>query len=250
MKTNDQSSTYRKRIYTSYGTFFQDIPENFDERASARWGRSQRYRLRGWLPQSKTARIVDLACGGGTLLHFLLSQGYRCVEGVDISPDQVALSRQVTPHVTQGNAIEFLESAPDQFDLITGFDIIEHLYKDEALRFLDAACAALKVGGRLILQTPNADSPWGAQHRFNDFTHELGFTPNALGRLLRVAGFSDSESRECGPPPYGLSVASTIRFALWQLIRLQLMAWNLIETGSAGDRVLTRVFLISAVKTS
>lgn len=240
--------TYRDRIYASYGKNFQDAPENFDHNASLRWGKARRYHLRGWLPQSKTARIVDLACGGGKLLHFFVEQGYERVEGVDISPDQVALSRQITPNVTHVNVIDFLEANPGQFDLITGFDIIEHFYKDEALRFLDAVFAALKPGGRLILQTPNAECPWGAQHRYNDFTHELGFNPNALGRLLSVIGFSKNEARECDPPPYGLSMFSTIRFMLWQVIRLRLMAWNLIETGSAGDGVLTRVFLISGIK--
>jgi len=248
MKTNNQSSNYRERIYASYGKNFQDAPENFDYNASLQWGKARRYHLRGWLPESKTARILDLACGGGKLLHFFVEQCYQRVEGVDISPDQVALSSQVTPNVTQGNAIEFLEANSGQFDLITGFDIIEHLYKDEALRFLDAAYAALKPGGRLILQTPNAEGPWGAQHRYNDFTHELGFNPNALGRLLRVTGFSSNEARECAPPPYGLSLFSSIRFILWQVIRLQLMAWNLIETGTTGDRVFTRVFLITGIK--
>ncbi len=241
-------STYRDRIYASYGKNFQDAPENFDHNASLRWGKARRYHLRGWLPESKTARIVDLACGGGKLLHFFVEQGYQRVEGVDISPDQVALSRQVTPNVTQGDVIEFLEANSGQFDLITGFDIIEHLYKDEALLFLDAAYAALKPGGRLILQTPNAGVPWGAQVRYGDFTHELGFNPHALGRLLRVTGFCSSEARECAPPPYGLSLFSSIRFMLWQVIRLQLMARNLIETGSEGDRVFTRVFLITGIK--
>ena len=241
MEVDQQTSNYRERIYASYGKNFQDAPEKFDYNASLRWGKARRYHLRGWLPVSKTARVVDLACGGGKLLHFFVEQGYQRVEGVDISPDQVALSRQVTPNVTQGNVIEFLEANPGQFDLIAGFDIVEHFYKDEALRFLDAAYAALKPGGRLILQTPNAEGPWGAQYRYGDFTHEIGFNPNALGRLLRVAGFSGNEARECDPPPYGLSLFSSIRFVLWQAIRLQLMAWNLIETGSKGVRVLPRV---------
>ncbi len=63
-------STYRDRIYASYGKNFQDAPENFDRNASLRWGKARRYHLRGWLPESKMARIVDLACGGGKLLNF------------------------------------------------------------------------------------------------------------------------------------------------------------------------------------
>jgi SAM-dependent methyltransferase len=204
--------------------------------------------LRGWLPESKAARIVDLACGGGKLLHFFVEQGYQRVEGVDTSPDQVALSRQVTPSVALGDVIEFLESHPAQFDLITGFDIVEHFNKDEVLRFLDAAYVALNPGGRLILQTPNAGVPWGLQLRYGDFTHELGFNTNALGRLLNLAGFVGTDARECDPPPYGLSLFSSIRFLLWQLIRLQHMTLNLIETWNIGDRIFTRVFLITGFK--
>jgi 2-polyprenyl-3-methyl-5-hydroxy-6-metoxy-1,4-benzoquinol methylase len=248
MTIERQSSNYRERIYAAYGKNFQDTPENFDYIASLRRGKTWRYHLRSWLPESKTARIVDLACGGGQLLHFFTEQGYQRVEGVDISPDQVALSRQLTPNVTHGDIIDFLVANSRHFDLITGFDIIEHLHKEEALHFLDAAYGALKPGGRLILQTPNAEGPWGSQHRYNDFTHELGFTPNALNRLLRVAGFSCNEIRECAPPPYGVSVFSSVRSMLWQLIRLQLMLWNLIETGHTGDRVFTRVFLITGIK--
>lgn len=248
MDTEQQTAKYRQRIYADYGKNFQDALETFDRKASSRWGRARLYHLRGWLPANKSASLVDLACGGGKLLHYFIEQGYNDVQGVDLSPDQVALSRQVTPNVTQGNVIDFLAAHPGHFDLITGFDIVEHFYKDEAVRFLDAAYAALKPGGRLILQTPNAEGPWGAQHRYNDFTHEIGFNANALGRLLRVIGFGGIEARECDPPPYGLSLFSSLRFVLWQGIRLQLMAWNLIETGSTGARVFTRVFLISGVK--
>lgn len=248
MESNQFSTNYRQRIYASYGKNFQDTPESFDYAASLRWGSACRYYLRGWLPTFKTARIVDVACGRGVLLHFFKEQGYQNIEGVDISPDQVALSRQVTSNVTEANVVEFMEAHPDQFDLITGFDIIEHFYKDEVLRFLDAAYAALKPGGRLILQTPNAECPWGIQARYGDFTHEIGLNPNALGRLLNLTGFVEVEARECGPSPCGHSLVSSIRFGLWQLIRLQMLVWNLIETGSMGSGVLTRVFIISVCK--
>ena len=243
-----QTTNYRERIFASYGKNFQDAPENFDHSASRRWGKARRYHLRNWLPESKGARIVDLACGGGKLLHFFVVHGYQRVEGVDISPDQVALSRQVTANVTQANVIEFLEANPSQFDLITGFDIVKHFYKDEAMRFLDAAYAALKPAGRLILQTCNADTPWASEHRYGDFTHELGFNSNSLGRLLRLTGFDRVEARECEPMPLGYSLFSSIRFVLWRLIRLLLLSWNLIEMGSPGSGVFTRIFLITGNK--
>jgi len=239
---------YRYRIYEKYASNFQDAPEIFDEDTAWHWGRAQRYYLRRWLPEDKSAKIVDLACGGGKLLYFFKRMGYTNISGVDISPDQVKLARQVTPDVDEANVLDWLEAHPASFDIITGFDIVEHFHKDEVLRFLDACHSALKPGGGLILQTPNADSPWGMSSRHGDFTHEVGFNPNALSRLLSLTGFQQIESRETGPIPFGYSLKSTIRYLIWQIIRTGLKVWNLAETGNASSGVFTRVFLISGEK--
>lgn len=241
-------ANYRDRLYSNYGHDFQDAGETFDRQAALRWGRAIAYHLRGWIAPKKDSRVLDLACGAGRLLFFFSERGYKNLTGIDISPDQVALASQVTPDVRRESVLDHLESHPDSYDLITGYDIIEHFDKDEVLRFLDGCFAALRPGGRLILQTPNADSPWGTMHRYNDFTHETCFNPNSLMRLLRVVGFGGIEAREVGPVPFGNSMASSARFLLWQMIRLSLRIWNLAETGAVGSGVWTRVFLISGVR--
>lgn len=241
-------SDYRTRIYEHYSAGFQDLKPEFDAAAARRWGRAYRYYFRGWLPAHKDAAVVDLACGGGALLYFFKQHGYSHIAGVDISPDQVQLARQVVPHVQQGNVLEFLEQNRGAFDLITGLDIVEHFHKDEVLRFLDGCYAALKPGGRMILQTPNAETPWAGMHRYNDFTHEVCFNPNALMRLMRLCGFSDTAAREQGPVPWGYSLPSTARFVIWSGIRFMLKVWNLAECGDRGSGVFTRVMLATGVK--
>ncbi|AJY43872.1 methyltransferase domain-containing protein [Burkholderia humptydooensis] len=251
---NDDSlvsqSSYRTRIYAHYASVFQDANATFDADAAWRWGRGYRHYLRGWLPDSQEARVLDMACGGGKLLYFFKRMGYRKVCGVDTSPEQVRLSRQVTADVMQEDVLDFLEDRPQSYDLVTGLDIVEHLHKPEVLRLLDTCHAALKPGGRLVLQTPNADSPWGASSRYGDFTHELGFNPNSLSRLLALSGFCNIEVRETGPILIGHGVLSSVRYFIWQAIRAALILWNLAETGDAGSGVFTRVFLISAKRAS
>lgn len=237
----------RESVYASYGRDWQDATERFDAAAADRWGRAYAWYLRRWLPDRRDAAIADLACGQGRLLHWLKSQGYTNLSGVDISPDQVALARQVVPSVDQADVLEWLALHPERFDCLIGLDIIERFTREEALRFLELCFGALKPGGRLILQTPNADSPLGLQIRYGDITHEWAYNVNQLARLLRRAGFTAIEPREQGPVPWGYSLVSTARFLVWRLIRAGLQLWNLAETG-ARLPVLTRVFLVKADK--
>ena len=239
--------SYRERVYAQYATTFKDSDLVFDQAAAQRWGAPYRHYFREWWPREKDAAIVDVACGNGMLLYLLKDLGYSQITGNDISAQQVALARQATPNVIEGDAIAFLQAHPDAFDAIFALDIIEHFDKEEVLAFLDAAVAALRPGGRLILQTPNADSPMFNTVRYGDFTHENGYTPDGLARLLRVAGLHEPEAREAGPFVRGAS--SLVRSVIWQCIRGGLRLWQLAETGTTGS-VYTRVFVISAIKPS
>ena len=239
------SLDYRTRIYAQYATRFQDAGQAFDALAAEVWGRPYRAYLRGWLPANRGARILEVACGGGRLLHLLKSLGYSQLEGVDCSPEQVALSRQVIDpaRVFEADVLQFLEAHPASYDLILGLDLIEHLTKEEALRFLDACHGALQPGGRLVLQTPNGESPWAGHMRYGDFTHEVGFTPNSLSRLLMLTGFDQVQSREVAPVIHGFR--SLLRYLGWKGLRALLSIWNLIEIGNTGSGIYTRVMLIS-----
>jgi SAM-dependent methyltransferase len=241
-------SQFRRRLYERYATHWQEGTQEVDAARLQKHAKAYRYYLRGWLPQNSDAVIVDIGCGRGILLAIFKACGYENVQGVDVSPEQVELVRRKGMTVHEGDAIRFLETHRDTFDLLTGLDIVEHFQKPDVMRFLEAAHRVLKPGGRLILQTANADSPFGAMHRYGDFTHEVGFNPNSLSRLLRFAGFEAIEARETGPVPWGYTVASTARYLAWQTIRAGLRLWNLAETGSAGSGVLTRIFLLSAKK--
>ena len=239
-------TNYRKRIYAEYASRFQDADLVFDIAAANRWGCSYDSYLKGWMPEQKDSAILEVACGDGRLLHFFKTRGYSNLTGVDISPEQVRLARQVLENVFESDALEFLEAKNKTYDLIIGLDIVEHFKKDELFPFLDACYHGLRPGGCLILQTPNAESPWGLMHRYHDLTHELAFDPNSLKRLLAIVGFSKITSREAGPVVHG--VISLGRYLIWRAIRAGLTLWNLAETGSKGSGIYTRVFLISGIK--
>lgn len=70
-----KTTDYRSRIYKNYASNFQDAPRTFDEVSAWRWGRAYRHYLRQWLPEDKSIKIVDLACGGGKLLYYFKPMG-------------------------------------------------------------------------------------------------------------------------------------------------------------------------------
>lgn len=75
-------------------------------------GRLYRFYIRDWLPVDKSTNIVDLDCGGGKLLYFFKRMGYQNITGVDISPEQAKLAKQVTSNVQEANVLDYLEHVP------------------------------------------------------------------------------------------------------------------------------------------
>ncbi|MHB8999534.1 MAG: class I SAM-dependent methyltransferase, partial [Thermoanaerobaculia bacterium] len=133
-------------------------------------------------------------------------------------------------------------------DMLTAFDVVEHLTKDELFEFLDVCHEALKPGGSIVIQTPNAESPFGMRVRYGDITHEIAFDAESLRHVLEVTGFARFTARECAPVPMG--IASTGRSVLWSMIRQFLRFYNLVETGASGSGIFTRVLLAKAEKMS
>lgn len=142
-------------------------------------------RLRGWLPADRNISVLDMGCGNGYFLSALEHMGFTDLTGVDIGVKQVSETRKNCPQarIIQGDMREYLTQHPEHFELITGFDFIEHFNKEEILPLLDLIARSLKQGGRLILQTPNAESPWVGAVAYGDFTHEWFFTPASLANL-------------------------------------------------------------------
>ena len=244
---NRDGTDYRDAIYRDYPQLAGGAA-TFDCEAADRWAPCLDYYLRGWLPERRDARIADLGCGDGRLLYLLSKRGYGNLTGVDVSEAQTRIAQQVVDPVLTMNALEWLREGDEPLDLLLAIDFVEHLTKSEALEFLDLCASRLRPGGRLILQTPNGESPFAGAVRHGDITHEQCFTPPLLAALLERAGFHRVETREAGPVPRGYSFRSTLRYGCWRIVRGAFALVNLVETGNTGDGVLTRVFLASAVK--
>jgi cyclopropane fatty-acyl-phospholipid synthase-like methyltransferase len=215
-----------------------------------RWGHAAHQRIQGWLPADKDTPILDIGCGTGGLLYLLNLLGYTNCTGVDISAEQLEFARQWCPTATiiKDDVYNILPQYSGHFGLITAFDIVEHFRKTEILPLLTLTLNALRPGGRLILQTPNAESPWFGSVAYGDFTHEWFFTPRSLCDILQQVGFKTYEARSNKPVLMKHDWKRFGRIAIWKCLHTLLATWNLAETGSIGSGIYTRVFTATAVK--
>ena len=228
-----------------YATRQQERSEPPTPQEVAAHGAVYEHYLRGWLPDDRSVPILEVGCGAGWFLSSMKQRGYERVTGIDPSPSQVALARELGHDVYQVGAAEFFKDRSLEFGLIVALDVFEHLSRQEAWELLECAHRALRPGGRLVIQTPNGDSPWAGNLFFGDPTHRHCYAPLLLEKLLRAAHFDQVGSRPCGPVP--TSPLQRLRCWAWGAVALALAAINRLE-GAVTSGIQTRNFLCSGVR--
>ncbi len=156
--------------------------------------------------------VLDLGCGTGNLLAWLVNQHNFRIMGVDASASQIEVARQNLPNVPLicADGLEFLRNRHNEFSGIICNDVLEHLPNLElCVDWLEAAYEALCPGGFFFCRVPNASNLFGNYSRYMDLTHERCFTSASLMQLLEVSDFKD-----CHTIPIRLSHFSG-RVRLW-----------------------------------
>lgn len=157
------------------------------------------------LRKADAGLLLDVGCGKGWFLEAARERGWR-VQGVELCAEAAQATRErVKTQVYAGSIFDVDAELPSEtFDLVTMFDVIEHL--EAPLEALRICHRILKPGGVLAISTPNlrglgcrllgakAFALWPDEHIFY-------FGPVSLKRALQFADFTDMEiaSREIYP---------------------------------------------------
>jgi predicted TPR repeat methyltransferase len=222
----------RDRLYEAYAS--QHVGYN----AGSAAGLVYRRDIRPWLPLPSAGRVIDLGCGQGELVRLLLTDGYDA-EGIDVSPEQVALAQAGgLDQVHHGDYRHMLPKRGDRVAAVTATDLLEHLTKDEVLDTFDRVIEVLDPGGVFIARVPNAVSPLGGHIRYGDFTHESSYTVRSVRQLAAAAGFCSITVRPCAPVAHGL--ISAIRVAGWKPISALYKLALATETGALRGHIVTQ----------
>ncbi len=131
---------------------------------------------------------LDVGCWDG---RFLLSLGGDWkLHGVEMSP--LASQRAAISGVEiLGTDIANLDALNQKFDLVTAFDVIEHM--PDPKHFVQSCSRILRPGGLLMVATGNTQSlPWkmlGARHLYCIWPEHLSFiSPDWCQRNAAIAG--------------------------------------------------------------
>lgn len=146
--------------------------------------------LTPYLPEDRDANIVEIGCGNGSLVRYLEREGYKNVMGIDNSLEQVHYcKKQGILNVHKADGIDYISGKNNMYNVILGFDILEHFTKQKAFKFLSASYNALIPGGRIVLRVPNMSNIFGSRSRFMDITHEAGYTEHSLRQILAITKY-------------------------------------------------------------
>lgn len=141
-------------------------------------------------PSDRNARVLDIGIGRGEMLSCMKEWGYMDYLGVDISPSTVRFCKGLGLNsLLIEDTTNWLLKKQGQFNLITMLDVLEHVRKEETIPLLKSVRSSLIDGGILIVQVPNMQAPDGQLHRYNDFTHEVGYVEHSLRQVLLTVGF-------------------------------------------------------------
>jgi SAM-dependent methyltransferase len=152
--------------------------------------------LKPELGNQRKTDVLDVGCGMGYLIMALQKMGFENVSGIDTDQGQVAACRAKNLNVVHcEDSVQYLHQRASSFDMITAFDVIEHIPHEHQLPFVSALCTALRPGGMFICTVPNANSAVGFRYRHIDWTHHSSFTEHSLDFLLHCGGFTEIKIR-------------------------------------------------------
>ncbi len=155
-----------------------------------------------WLERFiKPGKLLDVGCAAGFFLDEAKKRGWQ-VQGLDVSGFAVQYVKDRFGFDAQQGSLTELDYPAGSYDLLTMWDVIEHVPDPKA--YIQRAAELLRSGGVFSLATPDVDSipakltgkRWVGYKLSEE--HVYYFSVHTLKQLLNEAGFEVVDVRHVG----------------------------------------------------
>jgi 2-polyprenyl-3-methyl-5-hydroxy-6-metoxy-1,4-benzoquinol methylase len=146
-----------------------------------------------WLQRLiQPGKLLDVGCAAGFFLDEAKKQGWQA-QGLDVSSFAVDYVKERFAFDARQGSFTELDYPADSYDLVTMWDVIEHVPDPKA--YIQRAATVLRSGGVLALATPDVDSiparltgkRWVGYKLSEE--HVYYFSIRTLSQMLNEAGF-------------------------------------------------------------
>jgi len=151
--SNPPSAEELKRIYSAESNYHVQLHDPASETWRSFEALAQKH-MAFVRQQTGSGPVLDVGCSTGHFLAAARAQGFE-VEGAEFSADSARVAREHFGLTVTEGSVHQVSAAPGSFDLVTMFDVIEHVPDPAA--DIAAVWQLLKPGGWFVLSTPNID---------------------------------------------------------------------------------------------
>jgi SAM-dependent methyltransferase len=159
-------------------------------------------------PHKQCGALLDMGCSSGAFLESLKGDGWK-LHGIEMSTESAKIAEARSgAQVFVGHILD-APFRPESFDVITCFDVLEHLY--EPRRVMAKVGEWLKPGGIFYVLVPNVDA--AEARAFGRYWHGLElprhlfhYSPASLKFLAQSAGLREVSLEARRNPAVGTSL--------------------------------------------
>ncbi len=135
----------------------------------------------------KQESLLEIGCAHGGFLHYCRERGIEKVVGVEVDEETCMFARDhfQLPHVYSG-LFPDVKLPMNSFDIITGFDVIEHFA--DPIAGITAISNLLSDNGVFVLQTPCFRGEANTWEQFKPLEHLFLYNESSINKLFLKCG--------------------------------------------------------------
>jgi 2-polyprenyl-3-methyl-5-hydroxy-6-metoxy-1,4-benzoquinol methylase len=144
-------------------------------------------------PSITSPRILDVGCSNGRFIEVALDKGLDAW-GLEFSESAIAAAADsVRSRIYHGDANDLVNLGVGKFDVVTAFDLIEHLF--DPVAFLNSLRTVLAENGLVVFTTPDSDSLYrlamgGYWPMLQPFQHTILLSRKSAAILLKTSKYN------------------------------------------------------------